>query len=561
MAEEDELSDTMSTTSEQSEFEMDFDAPSQYDFTDYVVGDRERLVDSATYEAKFVIWLLNFRLRNEYIDPDISYDEFCTRFGDRFPADMDDGEKWCYWVFREWDCHAAKFTPHGSAYLHPEKWTSVGLGVKGLYDFRTPAELKQFVVQRGLRDPYPAGVTLKTEYIRLLDKADRAYSFRLLDLPSEMRLNIYQKLLLFEKSGGQKYCYPAILCASREIYEEAYPVLYGENVIKCSFKVSADGDLDSIRWTSKVHNEMVHSGCSHAPYVRIPDGIDDYPEFLRHISRLRIKIVYTPKGIDGMSVESSYYPLSHYLCTLASFLMDGHRLKNIQIDVNMEDVEIYAYGQVLFPLRRLRNVKKVRVTGLPAESTVYKQRLIKDMTSVEPVFNTMKHWKLLQDDAAAQLDLLHTLLPDEGCECGECSTSTRIEEILLQLQCLEREKTECCLSSVLEEHVMARLSVLRHVLTRIETSNVEAMVKAFAAKRKALKQYEAVTDDGRLDEAAKIWRGKFGDYTTKHAPDHDWSDDEHDYKEGTSKANMPGYVDDLLKAEIPETSPAPSPDL
>lgn len=52
------------------------------------------------------------------------------------------------------------------------------------YEKCTPAQLKSFVKQRGIIDPYPTGLTLKYFYIKLLVAADRyPRRFRFLDLP------------------------------------------------------------------------------------------------------------------------------------------------------------------------------------------------------------------------------------------------------------------------------------------------------------------------------------------------------------------------------------------
>lgn len=288
---------------------------------------------------------------------------------------------------------------------------------------------------------------------------------------------------------------------------------------QCLVHTSTDSSFDIYR-KAQVHGEVVRGACSHAPFVRIPDGISDYPEFLSRISHLRIGVNhYDDYDLEDTNDECAP-PLNHYLYTIASFLMDNHRLKTLELDFNIEDQEDFAYGMISWPLRRLRNIKNVKITGVPAK---YKAKIIQDLTSVEPAFNTLKHWKHLQDEATMQLDLLNSMFPE--CECGECERPCQIEEIIVDLQLIEDDKLECGFTSRHEECLMARLSHLQDGLSNLSLDRMEEQIKALRDQRAAYAEYEAATDDGRLAEAAQIWRGKMTD-EEKNKDDHDWSDDE-----------------------------------
>jgi hypothetical protein len=65
------------------------------------------------------------------------------------------------------------------------------------YSYSSPAELRQYVKQRNLADPYPQGLILKYTYLLLLERADQAMTFRFLDMPPEMRSLIYRELFIF----------------------------------------------------------------------------------------------------------------------------------------------------------------------------------------------------------------------------------------------------------------------------------------------------------------------------------------------------------------------------
>ena len=247
------------------------------------------------------------------------------------------------------------------------------------YDDCKSGELKRFVNDRLLQDPFPTGITLKYFYIRTLEKADRLWNFRLMDLPPEMRLLVFRNLLAFpvdfcdgDWDDGRGvlyydgYCeepnlYPAILGTCKQIHEEAKGILYTENIFSVSYSVSA-GDQWNLARDARVHNYHRRARCAHAEYFRIPQGIDDYPEFLRRITRLEISLTYAITA--ERVIADGYWPLNHYLYALASFLMDGHRLKSLHLMVDLSsEVEEYAYETILFPLRRLRNVPSVNHLG------------------------------------------------------------------------------------------------------------------------------------------------------------------------------------------------------
>lgn len=217
-----------------------------------------------------------------------------------------------------------------------------------------------------------------------------------------------------------------------------------------------------------------------------------------------------------------HHPLNYYLYTLASFLMDNHRLRTLDMNVDLEGIEERGYGFTLWPLRRLRNLKSVNITGLPSK---YKTSIVKDLTSAEPVFNTMKHWKHLQDQAIKQLELLAEVY-GECCDCRDCLAPPQMSAIDHWLEEIESAKQESCLSSCDEERVIALLANLRNTLNDMSPNRIEELAQSLKQQRVAYTKYKAVTDDGRLAEAAKIWNGKLNDERKKDADDEDWADDE-----------------------------------
>lgn len=147
----------------------------------------------------------------------------------------------------------------------------------------------------------------------------------------------------------------------------------------------------------------------------------------------------------------------------------------------------------------------------------------------------MRQWKLLEDEAHAQFAVLETLHDDMGCSCGECPMPECMMEFTGMMENIHGISERAFSSSVLEEHFTARLAYLRQALHKVDLNDLKAFVNVLIAKRKSLQGYEAVTDDGRLGEAAEIWKGKtYGDALRMDTDlTEDWSDD-------TSEADADG---------------------
>ncbi|KAK3707253.1 hypothetical protein LTR37_012254 [Vermiconidia calcicola] len=396
------------------------------------------------------------------------------------------------------------------------------------YDRCKPAQLKRFVNDRLLADPFPGGVTLKYFYIRALEKADRGWRFRFMGLPPEMRLLVYRNLLNFQSITHAFACpgkvYPAILRTCKLANTEAKAILYDENVFTILYEADAL-DHGGTRKIANVHGDVRAAQCGHAKYFYIPKSIDDYPDFFRRVARLEIRLTYMKTGTAHV-LGDGFWPLNHYLYALASFLMDGHRLKSVHLKLEMPtDMEDTDYGTILYPLRRLRNVRGLTISGhVPPH---VERKLVCDLTSTEPVFNTMRHWKLLSDEATAQFNIHEAMHGGMECMCEGCPMLGNFEELGFHSYSLDEAKLEGCFGSRLEENFIARLSGLRKVLKKAYVADLQELVADLIAKRIAFKRYEAVSDDGRLEEAANLWTGKIYDDAAKYASDDDdWVDRE-----------------------------------
>ncbi|KAK5114223.1 hypothetical protein LTR85_010288 [Meristemomyces frigidus] len=286
------------------------------------------------------------------------------------------------------------------------------------YDRCSSRELKAFIAARGLEDPYPAGLTLKWFYIPVLEKADKAPKpFRFLDLPPEMRNMVYTELLTLPDCTCPKHCicFPQILRTSRQIYDEAVPVLYGENHINCTFFAAprAVGVEKYVRihTTSPCH----HPSPDTNRFSVVPSGMSAYPDFLKRVNHLSININLDYALLDDFDddaiemAEVAVMWMGRCLLNLASFLVDGHRLKTLEIHFISDDeyVEYEQADECLYPLRRIRNVTKVMVDGTVDDETI--AAIKSELPDTTPAFNTIKAFTLLRDEANAYIKLEHNL--------------------------------------------------------------------------------------------------------------------------------------------------------
>lgn len=304
----------------------------------------------------------------------------------------------------EWHIREPVYTKQG--------WERRGrYSTKFLYSSSSPEELRQYVKDRNLPDPYPQGITLKYFYILALDRADNTKSFRFLDLIPEMRNLIYKELLVFAVCETcpmiHSFAHPAILQTSKAVYKEARDILYAENTISCFFAVYVDRSDGAAHRRTRIHTTEAEGYDVRLSCVF--HGMKVIPEWFRRIQSLKFTVDVHGNGSVGCARSFAQG------CTLnlASFLMDQHCLKKLQIHIvnhldNKHAAKLTA--SILYPLRRLRGIKQVQITGNvdPGLS----QAVVTDMQRApEELFNTVPHLYKLRSEGWAYVQLAQSLEP------------------------------------------------------------------------------------------------------------------------------------------------------
>jgi hypothetical protein len=429
-----------------------------------------------------------------------------------------------------------RWLQHESAYAPAEIFRRTDLRTLCLYDYASPGELRKYVKDRGLPDPYPPGLTLKYSYIRLLEQADKVKSFRFLDLPAEMRNLIYAQLLIFGRCSHcprvHEACHTGILRANKQVYKEAGNILYDDNEIRCTFGASGYEDEleDFFSWIHVKETRGLSNSMDH-----IFLGMSQIPDWFRRIQCLRIDLDFC-----GGSVGAAGFKLQACLLNLASFLMDEHRLKKLKVvitnsfeDPDGDDDEFDEDGNniaerldaTLYPLRRLRGLEQVEFIGVDkslANSTVAEMQ-----KTSGPVFNTLMHFNNLREEAKGYARLLETVDPGSfglnepfGDEPGRLSND--IQMLVEELGDYDEMDGmyDPFADAKTETNTRRKMEELRDCLAKVQFLEFERRKKEFIKLRKNRTAYQMkskwVFVDGKKKKSdnglRRDWQPRLDDY-------------------------------------------------
>lgn len=214
----------------------------------------------------------------------------------------------------------------------------------------------------------------KRDYVEAFKAADASFNFRFLDLPPELRTNIYKELLILQNSFT---CWPQILATCNSINEEASNVLYGDNLLEV--KIYQDGVY--------VHGEKCgsYSTDEYGRYTAIRykkkevDQVIEWPQFLRRAQFLQLSVVnYQCQAARwNIHLSPSTGPICYIINSLCSFLHEGGKLRLFELQLRKLTAEIEhkrasqqlqeALPTILAPLRYLSTIKRLHINGVQVE--------------------------------------------------------------------------------------------------------------------------------------------------------------------------------------------------
>lgn len=396
----------------------------------------------------------------------------------------------------QWLCHESSYTLAELNRRDP--------GVTHLYDFASTQELRKYVRDRGLPDPYPRGLTLKYFYIRVLEQADEAKSFRFLELPAEMRNLIYAELLTFGRCPScpriHEACQTGILQSCKQVYKESRNILYGDNLIRCSFRFSGEGE-DPADFFSWMHTKEMHSQADSMDLIFL--GMSQIPDWFRRVQHLRIDLAFC-----GGAVAVAGFKFQACLLNLASFLMDDHSLKMLEVHIidSSGEVEDYDglddYGEnvgdklnaVIYPLRRLRGIERVEIYGVNKDLAL---RTATDMRRISaPGFNTLLHFNNLREEAKAFSKVMQSVDPynsGRGVPLGYGGhVSHDLEMLVDELgDYVEMDEDYSPFADAKTEvNTRRKMEDLRDCLAKLQFADFENRKKEFIKLRKARTAYQ-----------------------------------------------------------------------
>lgn len=303
------------------------------------------------------------------------------------------------------------------------------LWVEGGIDYKrcTSKALRHLVLRRGLKDPFPSGLTLKLFYIGILSAADKALRFRFRDLPAEMRNQVYDELLISQRASFTvDKCYPQILATNREIHSDATGILYADNTLRCSFVFTHSDNPSDYRFQITLHDKYypdsnwAENRKLSAAQVHDLAAVCELPvaSKFHKIANLDIYVHASNVG-DFDSHRSNGFKtrgaLQNGLLAFVSSLMDGHCLKRVSLSFTCAE-RWWPFGQPvaidqsswaghsLYPFRRLRGIDQVTVSG--NISTDLAEAIAGDMQSDRPAFNTWHELQRVQALLDSYLELI-----------------------------------------------------------------------------------------------------------------------------------------------------------
>jgi hypothetical protein len=224
------------------------------------------------------------------------------------------------------------------------------------------ANLRNFIQSRTTLTAREIRKLNKAKMVSRLKRLDTQRTFwRLLDLPPELRLNVFRQALVIDGQQDGKN-HSALLQVSRSIHKESEPVLYCEN----SFCMEASYPVAKLVVSGSLEHEWdLHQyPTDELPAYTLLSPIK--PTMLFNLIQLSIRLCDLD-GVQGNEVAASYSIATHRsLTNICLMLSSASKLKALTVtDVPSQGAswDVHQLTSLLFPVSFLRKTAAIRVEG------------------------------------------------------------------------------------------------------------------------------------------------------------------------------------------------------
>ncbi|EME81093.1 uncharacterized protein MYCFIDRAFT_176414 [Pseudocercospora fijiensis CIRAD86] len=273
---------------------------------------------------------------------------------------------------------------------------------------------------------YSTPSTGRTKSTTISNSGPSPSTFRFLDLPGEMRNDVYKILLTHNKAAGLRAS-PSILQVNHQIHSEASGFIYSESVatIKIFSKymggVVVQGDIVDNLYNSRHKVPLVNDSTS---ALEFDDPISKYsalwPVYLSQIPHIKLEIHFDDSANNVDTSNSTWFasdlsPANRCLYSLVSYLMNSHgntsstkisgRVSTLDINIHATELQnpnlSRAWEILLYPLTKIPKIYTLR-TNLSPETNILNAR---SSPSPEISANLLAHWPTIRPLATLSLNL------------------------------------------------------------------------------------------------------------------------------------------------------------
>jgi len=302
---------------------------------------------------------------------------------------------------------------------------------------------------------------------------------------------IYSELLWTSNCSCEECqtAFPAILRSCSQVHLEAVDNLYAQNTISIDFAISSFCGFEDVTDDMFINGEPVDMPTWPTEGQCIPNVGRMFPTFLRQAQKLSISVTAHHCQHLGPHEDQTQRFVRNRLLTLATFLMDSHKLKYLRI--HFHDCASPSES-TLYPLRRLRNVPRVEIVGHESKAMAHMaEDTAREMRLCKPALNTVKHYQLLLNEAHEYLNLVRRVYPTLGVDRDDEKTEpnslyNRIGRLFVRLE------SAAAKGLFRDKHTKANLQELlrklRQKLDEVDENVLETRLELFTkAKQRRLR--------------------------------------------------------------------------